>query len=898
MPATAASASAACASSNGSHLLPRDHGHQALGDERRPLKSDQTSDTCTGERGGREFALRDGKENSGLGSGREAIWMLIGSGAEVRAVDEDERELSSIRTSGKTGEETLNVMSRKQSSGVARWKQTRRRRPRRRRERSTCLALGHLVVFRAIMIAIPIVHLLLIQVQFFLMAQAVRTRHDLDSPAAAPAEPSTVHNNSIDLRRHERDQRQKQHSNIVALVRLWRRNSRLGLNVQAGGGDNQNELSATLTSDKELNDKRQLSDYYHRQQQQQRQDDNDDDGADEDDEEQPRARALVADTSSLSATTGGDKSPPAPARSAPSDSLAAAAAASTAGLAPNENSDAENGGDSAEDSDESASGANEDADDPNEPNDGANNTENQCDSLDDILAARPSPPVGVILGLNYAIIFAFGLFGNVVTLYVLVCKGKSKCSVQDILIANLACSDIMLCVFAVPITPKYLILDGHWTLGSALCKVVSFAQSTSVYMSTYSLICIGYIRYRLIVHPLGESMSKQTALLSCLGTWLVGIMVTLPYMLQVRLSPENCPIKFCDEAWEKPYRFIFSLFTAFFQFMIPLGSVGFFNKKIYSRLDGRGKGNKYAKTTADCQRRNHSTSSLPMITSTSKKQNGSQQASAANLNSAQTGRALGGGPAEVAVAVAPQQQQRPQQAPAANSNQSNSVPLGNNQSSNQRQQDVIAIKEQRQREKERRMRKANNRLIFVVVIFAHSWLPLNLFNIAQDYFEAMSHWPYLTNTFLIVHQIACSSVCWNPILYAWMSETYRQDLRHALPKCIVKHFQCLVEPHQHPSGQAAQLAHAQREPQSTNSQRGDFASPTGTAHSSSKRQQQERRPSVVQAAASQNGNLSKITTVAALSNHNCSTSDEMIVVHESNFILSPPSSPVVDGMGG
>ena len=221
----------------------------------------------------------------------------------------------------------------------------------------------------------------------------------------------------------------------------------------------------------------------------------------------------------------------------------------------------------------------------NEPNE----TESQCESLEDILAARPSPGVGLFFGLNYSLIFAFGLFGNVVTLYVLVCKGTSKCTVQDILIANLACSDIMLCVFAVPITPKYLILDGHWTLGSALCKVVSFAQSTSVYMSTYSLICIGYIRYRLIVHPLGKSMSKRTALLSCLGTWLVGIMVTLPYMLQVRLSPDNCPIKFCDEAWEKPYRFIFSLFTAFFQFMIPLGSVGFFNKKIYSRLDGRGR---------------------------------------------------------------------------------------------------------------------------------------------------------------------------------------------------------------------------------------------------------------------------------------------------------------------
>ena len=355
----------------------------------------------------------------------------------------------------------------------------------------------------------------------------------------------------------------------------------------------------------------------------------------------------------------------------------------------------------------------------------------QCDTYEDILATRPSRPVGILFGISYSIIFVFGLAGNIITLYVLVLKG-SKCAVQDILIANLACSDIMLCLFAVPITPKYLIRDGHWTMGFTLCKVVSFAQSTSVYMSTYSLICIGYIRYRLIVYPLGESMSKRTALLSCLGTWLVGVMVTLPYMLQVRLSPDNCAIKFCDEAWENPYRFIFSLFTATFQFVIPLASVAFFNKKIYSRLDGRLDSKKLA-AGASCCGVGIVGGATPSTTTTT------------------TGAAV----------------------------------------EQQLQANALTIKLQRQREKERRMRKANNRLIFVVVIFAHSWLPLNLFNLAQDYFESISTWPYQTNTFLIAHQIACSSVCWNPILYAWMSESYRQDLRRALPQLLADRFKCL-----------------------------------------------------------------------------------------------------------
>jgi len=497
-----------------------------------------------------------------------------------------------------------------------------------------------------------------------------------------------------------------------------------------------------------------------------------------------------------------------------------------------------------------------------------------CETIEEIVAARPSAAVGIIFGLNYVVIFAFGLLGNIVTLYVLYCKGTSKCSVQDILIGNLACSDIMLCLFAVPITPKYLIMDGYWTLGSALCKVVSFAQSTSVYMSTYSLICIGYIRYRLIVHPLGESMSKRTAILSCLGTWCVGILVTLPYMLQVRLSPEDCAIKFCDEAWANPaYRFVFSLFTAFFQFMIPLASVGFFNKKIYSSLDGRNKEahsnsksatllNKKSNLNKNSKSNSNKNSSHTQSLTANPKGGprlaawapcfGGRKEAASKEASAQaavlafegaTGReTVSPGRASNKLRAAPRQRAAEETLPVLHEGRVGAgrgarratetaivplgAPLGSAVASEQEssgelcagaggaqvqlrgttngKQNVIAIKEQRQREKERRMRKANNRLIFVVVIFAHSWLPLNLFNIAQDYSQGMSTWPYLTNTFLIVHQIACSSVCWNPILYAWMSETYRQDLRQALPGCLVKYFHCLIGPH--PSKQTKSTA--------------------------------------------------------------------------------------------
>lgn len=96
--------------------------------------------------------------------------------------------------------------------------------------------------------------------------------------------------------------------------------------------------------------------------------------------------------------------------------------------------------------------------------------------------------------------------------------------------------------------------------------------------------------------------------------------------------------------------------------------------------------------------------------------------------------------------------------------------------------DILAIKEQRIRDKNKRLGQTNRKLLFMVVLFVFSWLPLNMFNLIQDYSETISELPYIKHVFLIVHLIACSSVCYNPILYAWMSDNYRQELNDLMPK--------------------------------------------------------------------------------------------------------------------
>ncbi|EYB96847.1 hypothetical protein Y032_0146g2530 [Ancylostoma ceylanicum] len=72
-------------------------------------------------------------------------------------------------------------------------------------------------------------------------------------------------------------------------------------------------------------------------------------------------------------------------------------------------------------------------------------------------------------------------------------------------------------------------------------------------------------------------------------------------------------------------------------------------------------------------------------------------------------------------------------------------------------------------------------LVIMVVIFAVCWFPFNFLNILRDL-----HWddfirPHFSFIFLIVHLISMTATCWNPILYAWMNDSFREGFVKAIP---------------------------------------------------------------------------------------------------------------------
>jgi neuropeptide Y receptor len=63
----------------------------------------------------------------------------------------------------------------------------------------------------------------------------------------------------------------------------------------------------------------------------------------------------------------------------------------------------------------------------------------------------------ILFSLLYSSILILGLFGNVLVCYV-VFRNKAMQTVTNLFITNLALSDILLCILAVPFTPSYTFL--------------------------------------------------------------------------------------------------------------------------------------------------------------------------------------------------------------------------------------------------------------------------------------------------------------------------------------------------------------------------------------------------------------------------------------------------------
>ncbi|KAK2173279.1 hypothetical protein NP493_887g01004 [Ridgeia piscesae] len=287
--------------------------------------------------------------------------------------------------------------------------------------------------------------------------------------------------------------------------------------------------------------------------------------------------------------------------------------------------------------------------------------------------------------LLYCIIFVLGVSGNSLVVYIVV-HNKAIQTITNIFICNLALSDIMMCLLAVPFTPLSAFLNS-WIFGDALCHIVPMTLGVSVYVSTLTSTAIAVDRYFVIVHPFKPRMKVFVCLMLIVAIWVVSVSISLPLAIYQKVSwVEHEQAYICYEHWPKTTaRQFFTVTSLILQYIVPCSVITFCYAKVSLVLRARAR-----------------------------------------------------------------------------------AKLG--QKSRDREQMDI-----------QRKRRTNRMLIAMVTIFVCCWLPLNVVHVTQEYHQMGEDTRYFLMLFFVAHVTAMSSTIYNPFLYAWMNESFRNEFKTIMP---------------------------------------------------------------------------------------------------------------------
>jgi len=190
----------------------------------------------------------------------------------------------------------------------------------------------------------------------------------------------------------------------------------------------------------------------------------------------------------------------------------------------------------------------------------------------------------------YSVVFVLGVAGNTLVIFVVV-RNSMMQTITNIFIANLAVSDITMCLLAVPFTPISGLLQ-EWPFGDALCHLVPMTLGVSVYVSTLTSIAIAVDRYCVIVHPFLRRMRVRTCLLLIVVIWLIAVTVSLPMALyQDLVWNEDGQFYSCEENWPGPAsRKLFTVISLVLQYIVPCVIITYCYARVSAALRRRARG--------------------------------------------------------------------------------------------------------------------------------------------------------------------------------------------------------------------------------------------------------------------------------------------------------------------
>ncbi|XP_064554947.1 allatostatin-A receptor [Drosophila montana] len=139
--------------------------------------------------------------------------------------------------------------------------------------------------------------------------------------------------------------------------------------------------------------------------------------------------------------------------------------------------------------------------------------------------------VSIIVPVFFGIIGFAGLLGNALVILVVVVNQQMR-STTNLLIINLAVSDILFVIFCVPFTATDYVLP-EWPFGNVWCKFVQYMIVVTCHCSVYTLVLMSFDRFLAVVHPV-TSMSLRTernATLAIMCAWITIVTTAIPVAL-------------------------------------------------------------------------------------------------------------------------------------------------------------------------------------------------------------------------------------------------------------------------------------------------------------------------------------------------------------------------------
>lgn len=182
--------------------------------------------------------------------------------------------------------------------------------------------------------------------------------------------------------------------------------------------------------------------------------------------------------------------------------------------------------------------------------------------------------VRLVFILLYSLVFLLGLTGNTLVVFV-VARRRKMHTVFNIFLANLAISDILMCLLAVPFTPISVLHS--WIFGETICHIVPMTLGVTVYVSTLTSTVIALNRYVVIVHPYRPKMRPVCCFPLILFIWTLSILVSLPLAIYQKVSWNQLDGSyFCHEDWpHQTSKQFFTVGNFVLQFLVPCSIIVF-----------------------------------------------------------------------------------------------------------------------------------------------------------------------------------------------------------------------------------------------------------------------------------------------------------------------------------